>query len=109
MSIFGSDKTFPQPINWTTSFFIGAFYGGAVAALFFFTWKAFAVAVVLWWVAGSRWPSSIVAQIPGMNKFNDKSRRLVTRLRHVAHKRRFQDAVAMDCARVLGVHARVRF
>ena len=53
MSIFGSDKTFAQPINWTTSFFIGAFYGGAVAALFFFTWKAFAVAVVLWWVAGS--------------------------------------------------------
>ena len=40
-------------INWTTSFFIGAFHVGAVAALFFFTWKAFAVAVVLWSVAGS--------------------------------------------------------
>jgi hypothetical protein len=32
MSIFGSDKTFAQPIDWTTSFFIGAFHVGAVAA-----------------------------------------------------------------------------
>jgi sn-1 stearoyl-lipid 9-desaturase len=53
MSILGHDKTFTQPINWTTSFFMIAFHIGAVAALFFFTWKALALAVVLWWIAGS--------------------------------------------------------
>jgi fatty-acid desaturase len=53
MSILGHDKTFSQPINWTTSFFMLAFHIGAVAALFFFTWKALALAVVLWWIAGS--------------------------------------------------------
>ncbi len=30
-----------------------AFHVGAVAALFFFTWKALALAFVLWWIAGS--------------------------------------------------------
>ena len=53
MSIFQRDRTFAQPINWTTSFFIGGFHVGAAVALFFFTWKAFALAVLLWWVAGS--------------------------------------------------------
>jgi fatty-acid desaturase len=53
MNILGHDKTFSQPINWTTSFFMLAFHVGAVAALFFFTWKALALAIVLWWIAGS--------------------------------------------------------
>src|SRR6266581_8884126 len=53
MSVLEHDKTFEQPINWTTTFFLGAFHVGAIAALFFFTWKAFAIAFVLWWVAGS--------------------------------------------------------
>ena len=53
MSIFERDKTFTKPINWITSFFMGAFHVGAIAALFFFTWKALALAVVLWWVSGS--------------------------------------------------------
>jgi fatty-acid desaturase len=53
MSALGHDKTFTQPINWTTSFFMTAFHIGAIAALFFFTWKALAVAVFLWWVTGS--------------------------------------------------------
>jgi len=53
MSVLVDDKTFKEPINWTTSFFLGAFHVGAIAALFFFTWKAFAFAFVLWWVAGS--------------------------------------------------------
>src|SRR5258706_15300926 len=53
MSVLVDDKTFREPINWTTSFFLGAFHVGAIAALFFFTWKAFAFAFVLWWVAGS--------------------------------------------------------
>jgi len=53
MSVLVHDKTFKEPINWTTSFFLGAFHVGAIVALFFFTWKAFAIAFVLWWVAGS--------------------------------------------------------
>jgi stearoyl-CoA desaturase (delta-9 desaturase) len=53
MSIFRRDKTFTQPVNWITTFFMGAFHVGAIAALFFFTWKALALAVVLWWVSGS--------------------------------------------------------
>jgi fatty-acid desaturase len=40
-------------INWVTSFFMFALHVGAVAALFFFTWKALIVAVVLWWISGS--------------------------------------------------------
>jgi len=52
-SIFKRDKTFTQPIIWITTFFMVAFHAGAVAALFFFTWKAFAVAIVLWCTAGS--------------------------------------------------------
>ena len=46
------DKTFSQPIVWITTLFIGAFHVGAVVALFFFSWKAFLLAMVLWWVAG---------------------------------------------------------
>jgi sn-1 stearoyl-lipid 9-desaturase len=40
-------------INWITTGFMIAFHLGAIAALFFFTWKAFAVACFLWWVSGS--------------------------------------------------------
>jgi sn-1 stearoyl-lipid 9-desaturase len=44
------DKT---EVNWVTAIFMGLFHIGAFAALFFFSWKAFIVAVVLWWVATS--------------------------------------------------------
>src|SRR5277367_4597627 len=44
------DKT---EVNWVTAIFMAIFHLGAIAALFFFSWKAFAVAVVLWWVATS--------------------------------------------------------
>ena len=40
-------------INWVTAFFMAAFHLGAVAALFFFTWKALFVAIFLWWISGS--------------------------------------------------------
>ena len=40
-------------INWITAMFMFLFHAGAVAALFFFTWKAFFVAVFLWWASGS--------------------------------------------------------
>ncbi len=43
----------PGRINWTTSIFMILFHLGAVAALFVFSWQAFAVTVLLWWVAGS--------------------------------------------------------
>jgi len=40
-------------INWVTSSFMCLFHLGAVAALFFFTWKALLIAIFLWWVSGS--------------------------------------------------------
>jgi len=48
-----SDKTFTQPILWLTTSFMIAFHIGAFAALFFFSWKAFLFALIMWWVAGS--------------------------------------------------------
>ena len=39
--------------NWVTATFMALFHIGAVAALFFFSWKAFFVAAFLWWVSGS--------------------------------------------------------
>src|SRR5579863_7374842 len=52
-TIFERDRTFSEPVNWPTTIFMVAFHVGAIAALFFFTWKALALALVLWWVAGS--------------------------------------------------------
>jgi stearoyl-CoA desaturase (delta-9 desaturase) len=40
-------------VNWVTAGFMMAFHIGAVAALFFFTWKAFFAAAFLWWVSTS--------------------------------------------------------
>jgi sn-1 stearoyl-lipid 9-desaturase len=40
-------------VNWVTAIFMGLFHVGAIAALFFFTWKAFLVSMFLWWVSGS--------------------------------------------------------
>ena len=40
-------------INWVTAIFMGLFHVGAIAALFFFTWKAFLLSMFLWWVSGS--------------------------------------------------------
>src|SRR5258708_9629087 len=51
--IFEHDKTFTQPIVWVTTLFMVALHVGALTALFVFSWKAFLLAVVLWWVAGS--------------------------------------------------------
>ena len=46
-------------VNWITAIVMALFHVGAIAALFFFTWKALFVAIFLWWVAGSLgigWP-----------------------------------------------------
>ena len=47
------DKTFTQPVNPITTFFMVAFHIGAVAAFFFFGWKPLLVAALLWWISGS--------------------------------------------------------
>ena len=49
---FRKDRTFSQPIVWLTTSFMLAFHIGAFAALFFFSWKAFLLAMLLWWIAG---------------------------------------------------------
>src|SRR5580698_3350596 len=53
MSVLHDDRTFKAGLNWTTTSFMLLFHVGAIAALFFFSWKALAIAVVLYWVAGS--------------------------------------------------------
>ena len=40
-------------VNWVTAISWPLFHVGAIAALFFFTWKALFVAMFLWWVSGS--------------------------------------------------------
>ena len=42
-----------RQLNWITASFMALFHVGAIAAFFFFTWKAFFVAIFLWWVSGS--------------------------------------------------------
>ena len=39
--------------NWITGSFMAVFHLGAVAALFFFSWKAVLVSAFLWWISGS--------------------------------------------------------
>jgi sn-1 stearoyl-lipid 9-desaturase len=46
------DKTFTQPIIWTTTLFMILFHVGAIVALFVFTWKALFLAIALWWISG---------------------------------------------------------
>jgi fatty-acid desaturase len=50
---FRGDRTFTQAVVWVTTLTMVAFHAGAVAALFLFSWKAFLLAMILWWVAGS--------------------------------------------------------
>jgi stearoyl-CoA desaturase (delta-9 desaturase) len=44
------DLAEPRKINWTNSIVFGLLHGGALAALFMFSWRAFAVAVFLHWM-----------------------------------------------------------
>jgi sn-1 stearoyl-lipid 9-desaturase len=46
-------KSSDTDINWLTTSFMILFHVGAVAALFFFSWKAFFVALFLWWLSAS--------------------------------------------------------
>ena len=45
--------TTDNQINWVTAFFMAFFHIGAIASLFFFTWKALLIAGLLWWLSGS--------------------------------------------------------
>ena len=47
------DLTKWSELNWMTTGIMVAFHIGAIAALFFFTWKAFFIALLFWWIAGS--------------------------------------------------------
>src|ERR1700678_1799878 len=47
------DRASRDGFNWGTAIAMGIFHIGAIAALFFFTWPAFFVAIFLWWVSGS--------------------------------------------------------
>ena len=40
-------------VNWVTTGFMVAFHLGAIAALFFFSWKAVLISAFLWWISGS--------------------------------------------------------
>ncbi len=42
-----------EGINWSTSITMVVFHILSIVALFFFTWQALAVTVLLWWVSGS--------------------------------------------------------
>jgi sn-1 stearoyl-lipid 9-desaturase len=49
----GKKQAEKNEVNWITAIFMAIFHVGAVAALFFFTWKGLFTAIFLWWVAGS--------------------------------------------------------
>jgi fatty-acid desaturase len=53
MKFFTRDKTFAQPLNLTITVFLGLFHVCAIVALFMFTWKALAFALLMWWIAES--------------------------------------------------------
>jgi sn-1 stearoyl-lipid 9-desaturase len=49
----GKKSSAEDGINWVTASFMMLFHVGALAALFFFSWKAFFVALCLHWMTGS--------------------------------------------------------
>ena len=53
MTMFKRDRTFSQPVVPVTAVVMVAFHLGAAAALFMFSWKALALAILLYWVSGS--------------------------------------------------------
>jgi sn-1 stearoyl-lipid 9-desaturase len=48
----GKQHAGDDQINWVTAGFMLMFHLGAIAAIFFFTWPAFFVAIFLWWMVG---------------------------------------------------------
>ncbi len=52
MGLLKNDRTWSEPIRPLTFFIMLAFHLGAIAALFFFNWKALLASVFLMWLAG---------------------------------------------------------
>ncbi len=42
-----------ERVNWLTTSVMAVFHAGAIAALFFFSWKAVLLVAVLWYISGS--------------------------------------------------------
>ena len=53
LSDLGKESAQNSGINWVTAIFMLLFHVGAVAALFFFSWEPFLLAIFLYWVGGS--------------------------------------------------------
>jgi sn-1 stearoyl-lipid 9-desaturase len=53
LSDLGKESSDHSGINWVTSSFMLLLHIGALAALFFFSWKPFLLAIFLYWVGGS--------------------------------------------------------
>jgi len=53
LSDLGKESADNKGINWITAIFMVLFHVGAIAALFFFSWKPFLLAIFLYWVGGS--------------------------------------------------------
>jgi fatty-acid desaturase len=52
-TLLQNDRTFHQPVNWGVTVFMIVLHLLAFGAIFFFTWGALLLAIVMWWVAGS--------------------------------------------------------
>jgi len=52
-SFLKNDRTFSEPVNWGMTAIMIGLHLCALASIFFFTWKALIVCLVMWWVAGS--------------------------------------------------------
>jgi stearoyl-CoA desaturase (delta-9 desaturase) len=46
-------QAYADGVNWLTTSVMVLFHLAAIAALFFFTWKAFFLSIFLWWISGS--------------------------------------------------------
>jgi fatty-acid desaturase len=53
MSMITRDRTFSQPLNWTITIFLGICHAGALASVFFLSWRGLALGLFLWWFSGS--------------------------------------------------------
>jgi sn-1 stearoyl-lipid 9-desaturase len=53
LSDLGKESADRNGINWVTAIFMVLFHVGAIAALFFFSWKLLALATFLYWIGGS--------------------------------------------------------
>ncbi len=53
LDVLGKRPAKDDQVNWVTAFFMAVFHIGAVAALFFFSWKLLLLLIVINWVSGS--------------------------------------------------------